>query len=174
MKRYVIALCAILIGPTAAMPAEAGVIISSFTVGTNPLNSGSSELLTAVLTATADPAFNSIAITGGNIRFDPGNGGFSITQTYGNIGAGATFTQAFTYTGSPGQIFIPTVSYFTNYTETASSGERFNTNTAGGVTANVQITPATTAAIPEPMTFSLFGAGLAGLVVARRRKKLSA
>src|SRR5436190_11637110 len=126
MKRYVIALCSVFTAAIAPMPANAGVILSSFTAATNPLNSGSSELFTAVLTATADPAYDNIVITGGNIRFDAGNGAFPITHTYGNIGTGATFTQSFTYTGLPGQSFVPTVSYFTNYTETTAAGGIFN------------------------------------------------
>jgi hypothetical protein len=156
-----------------AVPAYAGVMISSFTVASDPLLPGSSQLLTVVLTTYDDGGASGTTITSGIVDFDAGDGHRTEYQSFGAVGTAATFTQSFVYTNPIGEYLFPKVNFTAHYSDTFFDGSP-ESGISGGSRGNIFImgTPVT-ASVPEPLTFSFFSAGFAGLIAARRRKQRS-
>lgn len=89
--------------------------------------------------------------------------------TYGGLFPGPipfTFDQNFSIVPDPA-IFLSSSFSFgeASFTDPVNVGSRINFTTT--------LATAVTQAVPEPLTLSIFGAGLAGAFVARRRKKMA-
>jgi hypothetical protein len=159
-----------------AAPAYAGVMISSFTAATDPLSSGSSQLLTVVLTVYDDSLASNTTMTSGSVHFDAGGGLGMATQSFGAVGTTATFTQSFVYTNPPGEFIFPKVDFSAKYSDIylygtpAASPESGLSATGSRGTVFIMGTPVT-ASVPEPLTLSFFSAGLAGAAAMRRKAK---
>jgi hypothetical protein len=140
---------------------EPPIQIASRVVGAQPITFPNGSIL-------GNTAFQ-INITGNQILYSP-----LANVTHGN---GIFNGFVFNFAGAPNIIGV-TLDASSNFTPTAFSytNNSIDLNlSANSVTttslAALDVTFARTTSVPEPLTMSLFGTGLAGATVARRRKK---
>ena len=104
---------------------------------------------------------------GGNTPF--GNFGVAIDSTAGNgSGSGYYGDLLFTLTRNGG---LSTDDFIANSQGVFFSADISNGEKTGAQAWSVGIDPPGPTPVPEPVTMSLFGAGLAGMFISRRRKK---
>jgi hypothetical protein len=135
-----------------------GIAIPSLTLG--------SSALTFTTANAADFNFSNAAI-GSFVGTTVTLIGTSTSGTGVNAQSSATY-------GVVGTFTIGTD--FTNAGSTLTGSETWTLNQTGGATGAVSIngtfaSPSTVTTVPEPITLALFGAGLAGMGMMRRKKK---
>lgn len=135
-----------------AASVDAGVTVQ-IGVGSAPFT-GSFAFTSGLETLTN--AGTSIDVSAADINLTPGEK-FVIQVSGGSFLSGASFTLY------PGGDLIET-----------SNGDLNFTNLGTDMAFETFISPSTTTGVPEPLTLSLFGAGLAGAAAMRRRKAVAA
>jgi hypothetical protein len=172
--------------PAAATPVNANLAaptsLGFFTAGTYHIaGSGVVDLVGPVgsgFDINPDGTPTSTVTTPGYGYFNP-NGSFQADGSFGPGGAGikigALMGTLLAVPLSPADYFL--IGYGTDITLLSDSfiygqvNDTFYSNNGGAFEATVS---AVTAAVPEPLTLSLFGAGLAGMAALRRRKRANA